>query len=43
MTVFTAGARPVLIGSLPHKSHQEAVDLIFDYTPADSALAAVAA
>ncbi len=33
MTVFTADARPVLIGSLPHKSHREAVDLIFDYTP----------
>jgi methionine synthase II (cobalamin-independent) len=33
MSEFSADARPVLIGSLPHKSHQEAVDLIFDYTP----------
>jgi hypothetical protein len=33
MTSFSADARAVLIGSLPHKTHQEAVDLIFEYTP----------
>lgn len=33
MSDFTADARPVLIGSLPHKTHQQAVDLIFGHTP----------
>lgn len=33
MTQYSADCRPVLIGSLPQRDHQEAVDLIFKYTP----------
>lgn len=33
MTVFSGDARAVLIGSLPHDNHREAVRLIFEYTP----------
>ena len=33
MTQYKADGRPVLIGSLPHKTHREAVDLIFAHTP----------
>ena len=33
MSQFIAESLPVLIGSLPHKDHREAVELIFDYTP----------
>ena len=33
MGVFTANALPVLVGSMPHKSHRQAVELIFSATP----------
>ena len=33
MTQYRADARPVLIGSLPHRTHREAVELIFAHTP----------
>lgn len=33
MLPFTPNCLPLLIGSLPLASHQEATDLIFDYTP----------
>ncbi|BDD88286.1 hypothetical protein [Desulfofustis limnaeus] len=33
MEVFTANALPVLVGSMPHKSHRQAVELIFSATP----------
>ncbi len=33
MSQYGAECRPVLIGSLPQRDHQEAVDLIFDHTP----------
>jgi hypothetical protein len=33
MNGFEADCRPVLIGSLPHLNHRDAVDLIFDHTP----------
>lgn len=32
MTQFEADCLPLLIGSVPHKNHREAVDLIFEYT-----------
>jgi len=32
MTQFNADCLPVLIGSLPHKNHHDAVQLIFDHT-----------
>ena len=32
MDGFEADCRPVLIGSLPHKNHHDAVNLIFNYT-----------
>jgi hypothetical protein len=33
MSRFTPKCLPVLIGSLPHRDHQEAVELIFTHTP----------
>ena len=33
MNGFHADCRPVLIGSLPHLNHRDAVSLIFDHTP----------
>ncbi len=33
MNGFEADCRPVLIGSLPHLNHRDAVSLIFDHTP----------
>ena len=33
MDGFEANCRPVLIGSLPHLDHREAISLIFDHTP----------
>jgi len=32
-TVFSANALPVLVGSMPHADHRQAVDLIFAATP----------
>jgi len=32
MTPFEANCLPLLIGSVPHKNHQQAVDLIFSHT-----------
>lgn len=32
MTQFDANCLPLLIGSVPHKNHQQAIDLIFAYT-----------
>ena len=31
--IFTADGRPVLIGSLPLEDHEQAADLVFQYTP----------
>ncbi len=33
MTSFAANCLPLLIGSLPHKDHLQAAELIFDFTP----------